>query len=207
MLSRDLISGFVMIIVSMNAYSKDLGSHGRVYDIQEKDLLDVLQSRAQAELDSGKWAKRVEKWQGQAKQQANRPKGVNLPRATETASHLYDPSIIVPQDIRDSNGLLIRAAGSQINPLNYISMTRHLVFIDGDDRAQIDWMVELTASEPDRYKVILTNGAIVDLMKALNQRLFFDQNQVYTKKMDIKSLPALVYQSGLYLRIDEVAIP
>jgi conjugal transfer pilus assembly protein TraW len=86
-------------------------------------------------------------------------------------------------------------------------MTRHLVFIDGDDRAQIDWMVELTASEPDRYKVILTNGAIVDLMKALNQRLFFDQNQVYTKKMDIKSLPALVYQSGLYLRIDEVAIP
>jgi hypothetical protein len=44
-------------------------------------------------------------------------------------------------------------------------------------------------------------------MKALNQRLFFDQNQVYTKKMDIKSLPALVYQSGLYLRIDEVAIP
>ena len=186
--------------------AKDLGVHGRVYEIQENDLLSVLQSRAQAELDSGKWAKRVEEWQGQAKQQANRPNGIILPRATETTSHLYDPSIIVPKDIKDTNGLLIRAAGSQINPLSYISMTRNLVFIDGDDRAQVDWMVQLTGSEPGRYKIILTQGSVIDLMKELNRQLFFDQKQVYTQKMNIKSLPALVYQSGLHLRIDEVAI-
>lgn len=186
--------------------AKDLGVHGRVYEIQENDLLSVLQSRAQAELDSGKWAKRVEEWQGQAKQQANRPNGIILPRATETTSHLYDPSIIVPKDIKDSNGLLLRAAGSQVNPLSYISMTRNLVFIDGDDRAQVDWMVQLTGTEPGRYKIILTQGSVIDLMKELNRQLFFDQKQVYTRKMGIKSLPVLVYQSGLYLRIDEVAI-
>ena len=200
-----------LAIISMTSpcisQGKNLGVHGRVYQIQENDLLSVLQSRAQADLDSGEWARRVKVWQDQAKQQANRPQGIDLPRATETTSHLYDPSIIVPKDIRDTNGLLIRAAGSEINPLRYISMTRHLVFIDGDDRVQVDWMIRLTEPEPDRYKIILTQGPVVDLMKALNRQLFFDQNQVYIEKLSIKSLPALVYQSGLTLRVDEVAIP
>jgi len=197
----------LLLLVSPRTFAKDLGTHGRVYDVEENDLLKVLQSRAQAEMDSGQWNKRVDKWRNQAKQQANRPKGIYLPRATKTTSHLYDPSIIVPKDIVDTSGRLIQSAGTKANPLNYIAMTRHLVFIDGDDSNQVDWMRELTETEPDRYKVILTKGAVIDLMKALDRRLFFDQQQIYTEKLAIKSLPALVYQEGLFLRIDEITIP
>ena len=196
-----------LLLLSPCAFAKDLGIHGRVYDIEENDLLKVLQSRAQAEMDSGNWDTRVEEWRDQAKQQANRPKGIHLPRATKITSHLYDPSIIVPKDIVDTSGRLIQPAGTKANPFNYISMTRHLIFIDGDDRDQVDWMLEVTASEPDRFKVILTQGAVIELMKALDRRLFFDQQQIYTEKLAIQSLPALVYQEGLFLRIDEVAIP
>ena len=196
-----------LLLLSPWVFAKDLGTHGRVYAIEENNLLKVLLSRAQAEMDSGQWDTRVEEWRKQAKQQANRPKSIHLPRATKTTSHLYDPSIIVPKDIVDTSGRLIHPAGTKANPLNYISMTRHLVFIDGDDRDQVDWMRELIETEPDRYKVILTKGAVIDLMKEMNRRLFFDQQQIYTEKLAIKSLPALVYQEGLFLRIDEVAIP
>ena len=195
------------ILLMPTVYAKDLGVHGRVYEIAEENLLQVILSRAQAEVDSGNWAKRVEGWQKQAKKQAARPRGIALPRAQKTTSHLYDPSIIVPQDIRDANGRLIRAKGTHVNPLDYISMSRTLVFIDGDDQKQVDWMMSQTSEQPDRYKVILTQGNVIDLAKSLKRRLFFDQRQTYTQKLAIKTLPAVVYQDGLYLRVDEVALP
>ena len=197
----------LLLLLSPSIFAKNLGVHGRVYDIQENDLLAVLKNRAQAEMDSGKWDERVDGWKKQAKRQANRPGGISLPRAKKTESHLYDPSIITPTDIKDTTGKIIQSAGTKANPLNYISMSKFMLFIDGDDREQIDWMLEISQSNPNRYKVILTNGAVLDLMKELNRQLFFDQRQVYIKKLSIKSLPALVYQQGLYLRIDEVAIP
>jgi len=197
---------FLLILPSL-LHAKDLGVHGRVYEIKENDLLAVLQSRAQDELDSGGWQKRVEKWRDQARSQAARPAGIALPRATETTSHLYDPSLVAPYDIKDANGFILHQAGIRINPLSYITMTRHLLFIDGDDQAQIDWMMRTTKSEPDRFKVILTQGNVIDLMTSLDRRLFFDQKQQYIEKLSINTLPALVYQQDLFLRIDEVAIP
>jgi conjugal transfer pilus assembly protein TraW len=206
-MNKKLLLIMSIFMLTPSAFAKDLGVHGRVYEIQENDLLSVLKSRAQAELDSGKWDTRVDEWRTQAKQQVNRPSGISLPRAVETTSHLYDPSIIVPKDIVDNSGQVIQVAGTKANPLNYISMTRQMVFIDGDDREQVDWMLGLTESEPDRFTVILTQGTVIELIKELNRRLFFDQQQIYAKKLSIKSLPALVYQQGLFLRIDEVALP
>ena len=43
-------------------------------------------------------------------------------------------------------------------------------------------------------------------MNELNRRLYFDQKQELLNKLEIKKLPAQVYQEGLYLRIDEVAL-
>ena len=207
MTSRLLFLLFIPLLIAPVVCAKDLGVYGRVYPIEENDLLSVLTARAQAQLDSGKWNARVEEWRDQAREQANRPAGRKLPRATETRSHLFDPSIMVPEDIRDANGQLLRAAGTVVNPLSYISLSRNLVFIDGDDPEQIDWMLQLTAPEPDRFKVILTNGAVIELMKTLNRRLFFDQQQLYSEKLSISALPALVTQQDLYLRIDEIALP
>jgi conjugal transfer pilus assembly protein TraW len=207
MLSKTILHLCILLIMPSLAQAKDLGVHGRVYGIKENDLLTVLQSRAQGELDSGEWDKRVKKWRDQAKKQTSRPAGILLPRATEITSHLYDPTLVVPDDIKDANGFILHRAGTRINPLSYITMTRHLLFIDGDDQEQIDWMMQTTKSEPERFKVVLTQGNVIDLMTSLDRRLFFDQKQQYVQKLSINSLPALVYQQGLYLRIDEVAIP
>ncbi len=198
---------FALVFHLGTVYAKDLGVHGRVYEIAEENMLKVLMKRAQAQVDSGEWDKRVEQWRKKAKQQVARPHGIVLPRAKKTTSHLFDPSIIVPKDIKDAAGQLIRAKGTRINPLTYVSMSQTLVFIDGDDTKQIDWIKKSTAQQPDKYRIILTNGPVIDLSKQLKRKLFFDQRQYYIKKLAIKSLPAIVYQQGMYLRIDEVAMP
>ncbi len=204
------VLSFIIFILILSAFegvlAKDLGVHGKIYPIEEQDLLEVLLSRAQSELDSGQWDRRVDGWRNKAKAQAASPQGITLPLADQVSARLFDPSVIVPDDIKDANGVLLYAAGTLVNPLKYIHLSRQLVFIDGDDKRQVDWMAATTQSAPHQFKVILTNGPILDLMQELGQRLFFDQHQQLANKLGIGKLPTLVSQSGLYLKIEEIAI-
>jgi conjugal transfer pilus assembly protein TraW len=210
MLTTRLLSLTLAGLFCSSAWGKDLGVHGRVYDIAERDLIEVLMQRGQAEVDSGEWDKKLERWRKQAKAQTARPQGISLPRASITASHLFDPSVVISRDITDNNGNLLVPAGTHFNPFSVTSLSRHLIFIDGEDPEQIDWMMTLTAESPTGpagFVVILTDGPILELMNRLDRRLFFDQNQNYVTKLAIRSLPARVYQEAQYLRIDEIALP
>jgi len=203
---HSVIRSGLVLVFSTNALAMDLGVHGRLYPIDEQNLIETIQANAQADIDSGAWEKHTQQWREQASYQANRPGGIQLPRTDETSSRLYDPSVVFPDDIKDAEGNLIYSAGVPVNPLNYINWSRQLIFIDGDDRQQINWMMSVTQSNPTQFKVVLTNGPVLDLMNELNQRLYFDQNQNLVRRFNIRSLPAQVYQQGQYLRIDEVKI-
>jgi conjugal transfer pilus assembly protein TraW len=195
----------IALLTALPCSARDLGTHGRVYPLVEEDLVKVMMARAQAEVDSGQWARQIDKWRDQARERAARPKGIVLPRAEQDRSFYYDPSIIVSHDIRDASGVLIYPKGTQVNPLDFVSMTQGLILIDGDDPEQIDWMLGL--KDLAAFKAVLTNGPILDLMQRLNHRLYFDQHQRLVNKFGVKALPARIYQDGArYLRVDEVAL-
>ncbi len=195
----------IALLTALPCSARDLGTHGRVYPLVEEDLVEVMMAKAQAEVDSGQWARQIDEWRDQARERAARPKGIVLPRAEQDRSFHYDPSIIVSHDIRDAAGVLIYPKGTQVNPLDFVSMTQGLILIDGDDPEQIDWMLGL--EDLAAFKVVLTNGPILDLMQRLNHRLFFDQHQRLVNKFGVKALPVRIYQDGArYLRVDEVAL-
>ncbi len=195
----------IALLTALPCSARDLGTHGRVYPLVEEDLVEVMMARAQAEVDSGQWARQIDKWRDQARERAARPKGIVLPRAEQDRSFHYDPSIIVSHDIRDAAGVLIYPKGTQVNPLDFVSMTQGLILIDGDDPEQIDWMLGL--KDLAAFKAVLTNGPILDLMQRHNHRLYFDQHQRLVNKFGVKALPARIYQDGArYLRVDEVAL-
>ncbi len=195
----------IALLTALPCSARDLGTHGRVYPLVEEDLVEVMMAKAQAEVDSGQWARQIDEWRDQARERAARPKGIVLPRAEQDRSFHYDPSIIVSHDIRDAAGVLIYPKGTQVNPLDFVSMTQGLILIDGDDPEQIDWMLEL--KDLDAFKVVLTNGPILDLMQRLNHRLYFDQHQRLVNKFGVRALPVRIYQDGArYLRVDEVAL-
>ena len=53
---------------------------------------------------------------------------------------------------------------------------------------------------------ILVGGSYIDLMKAWNTPVYYDQEGTLVRKLGITGVPAIVSQEGSRLRIDEVTV-
>ena len=115
----------------------------------------------------------------------------------------FDPTITLAADIRGAKGELIHAAGTRVNPLDSVKLRADLLFLDGDDPAQIRWALE----QDSKAKLILVKGAPLELMKARQRRFYFDQAGKLTAKFNIKAVPARVRQQGRILEVSEIALP
>ena len=80
-----------------------------------------------------------------------------------------------------------------------------MLFIDGDETAQIDWALGQARGERGA-KLILVKGAPLELMKAQQRRVYFDQGGKLVGHFGIGAVPAIVEQQGRRLRISEVAL-
>ena len=112
-------------------------------------------------------------------------------------------AIALAADIRGAKGELIHAAGTRVNPLDSVKLRSDLLFLDGDDPAQIAWALKQDANA----KLILVKGAPLELMKARQRRFYFDQSGKLTQKFGIKAVPARVRQNGRFLEVSEIALP
>jgi conjugal transfer pilus assembly protein TraW len=97
-----------------------------------------------------------------------------------------------------------RGPGTRVNPLDTVSLSRPLLFIDARDTAQLDRAQRLLASARARVKLILTGGSYLDLMRRWKLAVFYDQQGHLTTQLGIRHVPALVTQDGKRLRIDEL---
>src|SRR3546814_9976282 len=66
----------------------------------------------------------------------------------------------IERDIRDQKGNLIAAAGHRVNPLDFVAIKQDLIFVDGDDAAQVAWA---TSRYTDlKAKIIFVNGSPIE---------------------------------------------
>ncbi len=185
--------------------ARDYGQQGIHFPIIENDLLKQIKSKLHAMEASGEIDRLNQKLKAQTIARVNRPKPVaGLIRADKTITRLFDPTITLQADIFDHDGRKIWARGTGVNPLDTVPLRAALVFLDGDDPAQIEWAF---AQKPKTAKLILTNGAPLKLMKARQRRFYFDQGGKLVKHFAIGALPAMVDQQGRMLRIREFALP
>ncbi len=175
----------------------NLGVHGHTFEIAEPDLLKQITDgiknlNKQALIDK-------------VRDSISRPQPVaGITKATENRVFYYDPSIIVPFDLKDHTGRIFHKAGSKINPLSYRSLSKSrmnpVMFVDGDDETQVKWANEQTG------KIVLTSGSPTQLMEELDRPIYFDQGGNLTTKLGIKHVPAIVGQEGMRLKISELAV-
>ena len=104
-------------------------------------------------------------------------------------------------------GELMFAAGTQANPLDVVSLSRHLLFFDARDNRQVRQARELMARYQGKVKPILTAGSYLNLMKSWHIPVYYDQQGLLTRRLGIAQVPALVSQEGKRLRIDEMEVP
>jgi conjugal transfer pilus assembly protein TraW len=195
----------VLVTGSERGEARDFGQLGQTFPVIEADLLSTIEARLQRAQATGEmdrinaaFAKRVEA-------KVRRPVPVaGITPAAEPRAWDYDPSITLEREIRDHKGQVIAQAGQRINPLDFVSMRQSLVFVDGDDTAQVAWatkrFTELNA------KIIFVNGSPIESMTARKRRFFFDQDGRLTAKFGIRHTPAVVSQAGSLLRVSETVL-
>lgn len=183
--------------------AKDLGTFGETFEIQEKDLIEVIQGKLKRLEADGTLKTHQEKIKALAKKRIQRPEPVQgITRSKKYRSLTYDPTLILPYDLKDHQGRVFQKSGTKINPLKIRPFTKTLVFIDGDDEEQ----VFLAAAKKQPTKIILVSGSPFELMKQLGTPIYFDQGGKLTKKLGIQHVPARVYQQGLLLQIEELPV-
>ena len=187
------------------ASAQDLGVIGPVYPIAEPSLLEVILSKLRDEQASGHLAKLQRNAQASATRALEHPQAITtVKRAGAPRTYYYDPSIVVPYAITDADGRIIVAPATKVNPLDTVSLSKRLLFFDGRDPQQVMRARALIDQHHGRVKLILTGGSYVDLMRRWKQPVFFDQQGLLIEKLRIQHVPALVYQEGKRLRIDEL---
>ena len=195
----------VTTLLSSPALARDYGQQGTHFPIIETDLLQQIKRRLHAMDASGEIDRLNRKLKARTIARVNRPKPVaGLIRADKDATRLFDPTITLQADIFDHENRKIWARGTRVNPLDTVPLRAPLIFLDGDDPAQLEWAF---AHKSKTAKLILTNGAPLKLMKARQRRFYFDQGGKLTAHFDINALPAMVDQQGRMLRIREFALP
>lgn len=197
-----------MSIVGGKAGAVDLGTIGPTYEIGEPHLLAFIEQRLREKERSGELQRLAEAARARGIDTVRQPPPVEGLRTTERPRTFYvDPTFTLDRNITDPQGRLMFAAGTRKNPLEVVSLSRHLLFFDARDPRQVKHARELSGRYAGRVKPILTGGSYLDLMKAWRVPVYYDQSGTLTRRFGIRQVPALVSQDGLHLRIDELGLP
>ena len=193
------------VLVAFTAQAQDLGVIGPVYPIAEPSLLDVILAKLRDAEATGALAKLHRDARTGITRSIENPAPIaKITKTSRARSFYFDPSIVVPAAITDADGKVLIAPGTRVNPLDTVSMSKQLLFIDARDAAQVGRAKTLVDERGGKVKVILTGGSYMDLMRRWKRPVFFDQQGQLTDKLGIRHVPALVTQEGKRLRIDEL---
>lgn len=197
MRTRLQLTALMCLIVSAGSGAKDLGTWGNVFEPAEQDMLVFIQDRLKGMEQSGELERLKNEATERVKRNAVRPKPVQgLTVAKDYRAFAFDPTFTVPETI-------IARKGEQVNPLDKVPFSQVLYFIDGDDKAQIAWTRQQIAGGTN-FRVILVNGNIKDASDALDERIYFDQSGVLTRKFGFTHTPARISRDGRVLKVEEI---
>lgn len=192
------------LTVASMIYARSIGP---TYPIVERDMLEEIERTLQQKEQSGELARLQQAAIEKSKASIERPKVlVDLPRVRQPRTFYYDPSFRVPETIRDHEGRVIAEAGTVVNPLDYVQMPAHLLFINGDDTGQVDLADRLYKHYQGQIKLVLVKGQPLEMTRRNGYPVYFDQGAVLIRKFNLAAVPALVSQEGKRLRIDELEV-
>lgn len=205
-LKKGLLVG-LFLCFSQTSLAKDLGIIGQTYPIVETDFLEWIKSKLLVMQQNGELSSAQQQLLRNAKEYMVRPKPVVIvTRATENHSFTYDPSVVVPYDITDHLGNIIYHAGTRVNPLQKMPLSKALLFFDSDDAEQCHWAQQIDSELKGKDKVILVKGDVIAQQKVWQRTIYFDQQGLITKRLGIQHVPVIVSQQDDHLLIREIKL-
>ena len=204
--SNVLISS-VLTVVCVNATAGDLGTKGNIYPIQENDALEDIYNKLKKMEQSGELAKKQQEAISRAMNTAKNPAPVeSIGKVTTKKVHMFDPTLILKENISTDEGQIIAPAGTRINPLESITLSKTLVFFDGRDPDQVEAVKKILDTYKQKIKPVLVGGSWYELTKQWKRQVYFDQYGYLSKRFEITAVPAVVRQKGKFLEISETPV-
>ena len=200
------VSKLVIIIalISKYTYSENLGVVAKTYPITEPDMIEWIKQRATTMMENGQWNAIQQQAIANVKNKINNPTPVEgITDAVADKTWYYKPMIEVKQNLTDGNGRIIAKAGTY-NALRYKPFDIQLLFINGNNKKQVNWAIKQNNKDGVRTKIILTQGSFMKLDKKHKIWFYYDQSGKYTQKLNITHVPAIVIQDGEQLKISEL---
>lgn len=181
------------------ASGKDLGVHGRLYEIREEDMLSYVRRKA-GEIEMAALRESMER---KLEESGARHSFVSLdvPSATEKRVRYVDPSVVVRNPLYDHTGAMIFPAGV-INPLDHVPLSKSILVLRED---QVKRALEETGKPGEKAILLLTDG---DIRRAssLAGRMVYKATPFMLRRLQVEKVPSLVEQEGRKLRIEEMPL-
>lgn len=199
----------MIILFSQTVYAQDMGQYGTTFRIAEMDMRVYIQKRLQALQISGQLALYQNQLTKRAKAHVLRPDPVvGIVHTIHERIFYYDPTFELHHAIRDALGQILVPAGKKVNPLKIISFHRILLFFDGDDKRQIQWVKQqfIQYQNSTDIKPIAISGNIKKMSHLLSTHVYFDQNGFLVRKLGILHVPCRVTPDHLRLKLHEILL-
>lgn len=203
MRNRVLIA-LASVLLSQVIIAQDLGNYGKVFDVREHDIREVILARLNHLKDDGQLDKLEKELQEDIAARIIRPKPVLLTPTTSPKAYFINPEITVNEDINASDGQLIAKKGTYLNPFDYVTYRKTLIFFDADDKAQRDW-VKKHYKDYEFVKFILTKGDIKEASESIG-RIYFDMGGKLSRYFHLDHVPAVVVQDKKQWKIQEIGV-
>jgi conjugal transfer pilus assembly protein TraW len=205
--SRFHLAAAMLATTACYAGAVDHGRIGPTYPIREPDMLEWIEQRVVAKVASGEALRYQEQQAEKIRRKLTHPEPLkSVSKALHDHTLYYDPTFILDENITDEKGKILVAAGTRINPLDRVGLSRPLIFFDAREPSQVTFARKYLDSRAGLAKPVLVGGSYFDLMKTWNTPVYFDQQSALIRKLGIRHVPAIVFQEGKRLRIDEIAL-
>ncbi|RME60443.1 type-F conjugative transfer system protein TraW [Candidatus Parcubacteria bacterium] len=212
-LALPVISALLSFSAPASAGVEKIGVFGNTYSIAEKDAVNAIKDRIRELYRNGTIDKLKKEWLEKAKWRLRHgPDPVpGIVVASQNRIRTFDPTFTLDHDVFDHEGRLIAAKGTRVNPLDYQPLTKQYIFIDGRDKAQVDWALKKLKEIGGiaKGKIILVGGSPLRLAEQYGVPFYFDQFGRITHRLGITAVPCVLRQSSKnpsLAEIEEVAL-
>lgn len=194
-----------LLLLTNTALAGPLGSIGPTYPIIEEDAIVSLQAKLKRMEASGELAKLQNESRERIIRNIEQPAPVTgLTEAKTRSVHYVDLSVSFAQGVSDGDGRVVVPAGTRVNPLEHVSLSKRWVFFDGRDPEQAKKVLAMLTKEGGRIKPVLVAGSFMQTMREWGLQVYFDQYGKLVKRFNITQVPAIVSQDGLKLKIEQM---
>ncbi len=187
------------------SYAEHLGAIGPIYPIGEESALTLIMKKLREKERNGE----LKKLQEQAIRRSmhsitEMPPVAGMATTTVHAQRIIDPTVTYTQALKTDNGQIVIPAGTKINPLDVMHLSKSLVFFDGRDPEQREAVHKIIVRYRTKVKPILVAGSWLDMTKAWKTQVYYDQHGTLTKRFGIRAAPSVIRQQGNQLVLDEI---